>query len=195
MALPVKGFIQLYIGAAIAIAIAAIGIVWKAYSLGVEHTEARLNAATAAEKAARVQMISDLALELGARSQADQEARVKRDSEVMAQRSERDAQLKNYVPQVAGSDTCIRAGWVRYTNAAAAGMPLGLRPLPGIAEAPAGVGTDSVAGTVAKNYDKYHDCKARVADILKEFDGKRAAQNSVIDRINQRVERAERKVR
>lgn len=171
----------------------ALGL-WYVYDLGGDHREADIRLEYAEEKARRVELISGLALEMSARAQKDVEERVKRDSATMAQRNERESQLKNYVPTVAGSDSCIRTGWVRYTNAAAAGMPLGLRPLPGFAEAPAGVGTDTVAGIVARNYDKYHDCKARVEDILKDFDTKRASQNSVIDRINKRIERAERKV-
>lgn len=186
--------LQVYAIAALAIAALTAFAIWYVYDLGGDNREAAIRAEYAEEKARRVEMISGLALEMSARSQKEAEERVKRDSATMAQRNEREANLKNYVPTVAGSDTCIRAGWVRYTNAAAAGMPLGLRPLPGFAEAPAGVGTDTVAGIVARNYDKYHDCKARVEDILKDFDTKRASQNSVIDRINKRVDRAERKV-
>lgn len=186
--------LQLYVIAALAIAGLVTFALWYVYDLGGDHREATIRGEYAEEKARRVELISGLALEMSARAQQEQDARVKRDSATTAQRNEREANLKNYVPAIAGSDTCIRAGWVRYTNAAAAGLPLGLRPLPGFAEAPAGVGTDTVAGIVARNYDKYHDCKARVEDILKDFDTKRAAQNSVIDRINKRVERAERKV-
>lgn len=191
---PQRGMLRLYAIAALAIAGLVTFALWYVYDLGGDHREADLRIEYAEEKARRVEMISGLALELAARSQKDAEERVKRDSATMAQRNEREANLKNYVPTVAGSDTCIRAGWVRYTNAAAAGMPLGLRPLPGFAEAPAGIGTDTVAGIVARNYDKCHDYKTRVKDILNEFDTKRAAQNSVIDRINKRVDRAERKV-
>ncbi len=189
-----RGMLQVYAIAIIGIVALTTFALWYVYDLGGDHREADLRIEYAEEKARRVEMISGLALEMSARAQKEQDDRVKRDSATMAQRNERDAQLRNFVPQVAGSDSCIRVGWVRYTNSAAAGVPLGLRPLPGFAEAAAGVGTDTVAGIVARNYDKYHDCKARVEDILKDFDTKRASQNSVIDRINKRIERAERKV-
>jgi hypothetical protein len=98
----------------------------------------------------------------------------------------------NSFQKTADSDTCIRAGFVRYTNAAAAGVPLGVRPGPGVVQAPAGVGTDTVAAVTARNYDKYHDAKTTVEGILKEFDTKRNAAK-LSDRPDQPARRTRRK--
>jgi hypothetical protein len=171
-----------------------VGLIWGAYKLGGDHRAAEYEKVNAEERAARREMISGMALELAKRS-GDLEAerlaheRTRRDTT-----KQREGVLHVYVPKTADSATCIRAGFVRYTNAAAAGVPLDARPGPGVAEAPAGVGTDTVAAVVGRNYDKYNDCKATVAGILKDFDTKRQVTNSVIDQINLRIKRAERKV-
>jgi len=177
------------------VAVAAVaGIAWGLYHTGYKDAMAQVALNNEKERKDRQEMISGLALELADRSAKIAQARLDADRRVADERKLREGLLHAYVPQTADSASCIRAGFVRYTNAAAAGVPLNARPLPGTAEAPAGIGTDAVAGYVARNYDKYHDCKRTVAGILEEFDAKRQTTNTVVDRINQRVQRAERKV-
>lgn len=189
-----RGFISLNLALMIAAGVAVLGSFWYVYKLGGDHRAAEYEKVNAEERAARTEMISGLALELAKRSDLLAEERRLHERTRREGSKQREGVLRVYVPQTADSATCIRAGFVRYTNAAAAGMPLDARPGPGVAEAPAGVGTDTVAAVIGRNYDKYNDCKATVAGILKDFDAKREITNSVVERINQRIKRAERKV-
>lgn len=108
--------------------------------------------------------------------------------------AERKTRRAEFIPQVADSASCLRVGWVRYIDAAAAGVPLGERLGPGVATAPAGLKTDDAADIIASNYDVCLSYKKRVKDILVNFDDIRGKTNSVVDRINARLKAAERKV-
>lgn len=188
-----RGFsLELILMAVAAVALMG-GVGWLLHK-GAEGERDKQRKQNAEERAARTEMISGLAVNLSKSQEETRKERIARETAALAYQREREGRANEFIPKVAGSDSCIRVGWVRYTNAAAAGVPLGLRPGPGVAEAPAGVGTDSVGATVARNYDKYTGCKATVAGILKEFDTKRQASNSVIDAINERVKRAERRL-
>lgn len=180
-----NGFIELQLILMLVGVGTVAGLLWGAYKLGGDNRAKTYELVAQQEKTARVEMISGLALELARRSQQLHEERLARDRDMRAAREERQGRLHEFV--ASGDDSCIRTGWVRYTNAAAAGVPLGVRPGPGVAQAPSGVGTDTVAAVVANNYDKYHDCEAKVAGILADFDAKRKAVNAVIEQINKRV--------
>lgn len=186
-----RGFIELQLLLIIVIAVGAMGGVgWFIHNIREGERE-KLRQVNAQERAARTEMISGLAVDLGKAQENLQKERTANEGLRLQNIRDREGRLNEFVSK---DTSCIRVGWVRYTNAAAAGVPLGLRPGPGVAQALAGVGTDTVASTVARNYDKYHDCKAAVAGILKEFDTKRQVSNERIDRINKRVKDAERKL-
>lgn len=189
-----RGFIQLQLAMYALLAVAIVsGVAWFIHTIreGERAEQRRVNEQVKAE---RREAISDIAVKLGEAQTELHKERTANEALRLDIQREREKHLPSFVPKVAGSDSCIRVGWVRYTNAAAAGVPVGVRPGPGVAEAPAGVGTDSVAATVARNYDKYHECKAAVAGILKEFDTKREVSNARINAINERVKRAERRL-
>jgi hypothetical protein len=189
-----RGFISLEM-ALIAAAVVAVGVVvWWLSGLRVAKLEAEYEAFNAKERAARAEVISGLALKLSDVQLKSAAERVQHETALLDAQREREKHLHELVPQNAATAVCISRGFVQYTNAAAAGVPLGVQPGPGVVQAPAGVGTDTVAAVTGRNYAKYHGCKDKVEGILKEFDTKRTEQNSVIDRINQRVQRAERKV-
>ncbi len=158
------------------------------YNLGSNAKDAEYKALNADEKAKRQETIAALAIDLGKRGEdlyKERQTGKAKDEEI---RKQRKGQLNAYVPR---DTTCLRAGFVRYIDAAARGVPLDAGPVAGLAEAPAGIGTDDVADVVARNYDKYADCKATVAGILKDFDTKRSTFNQAVTGINKRVRRVE----
>ncbi len=158
------------------------------YTLGYNASDTKWKTVSADEKARRQHTIGELALALGKAGEdlyKQRQIAKAKDEEI---RQQRKGQLHAYVPR---DTTCLRAGFVRYIDAAARGVPLDAGPGAGPAEALAGVGTDDVADVVARNYDKYADCKAAVAGILKDFDAKRGTFNKTVGDINQRVRRVE----
>lgn len=197
-----RGFIELTVLLYVGAAIAAAAVIGGAYAFwshcqSVSKELSDLKASYKVESAARAEMISGLALDLADRDNAFRAERVKAETAALAAQRDRKDRLNEFVPKPAPGSAaalCITTGFVRYYNAAAAGVPLGLRPEPGVAQAPAGVGTDTVAGVTARNADRYYDCKRQMEGALKEFDTKRQTTNSVIDRINKRLKDAERRV-
>jgi type II secretory pathway pseudopilin PulG len=189
-----KGFLSLELLLIVAALAAVGGSIWWLSGLRVSKLQAEYEATNATARAQRREDISDLQVKLSAAQQSLADERTHAEAARLDQQRERKGRLNEFVPKNSSPAACVTVGWVRYTNAAAAGVPLGVRPGPGVAQAPSGVGTDTTADTVARNYDKYAGCKATVAGILKEFDTKRTEENTVIDRINQRIQRAERKV-
>ncbi len=189
-----RGFISLELIAVIGLVAALVGGAWWLRNDGARQCKAENEASVAKARAERQEMVSGLALDLATAREDLRKERSAREARELDIRREREAALNAYVPKVPGSDVCIRTGFVLYANAAAAGVPLGARPEPGVAQAPAGIGTDEVARIIGRNYDKYQDCKRTVAGILAEFDTNRTKTNTVIDRINNRLQRAERKV-
>lgn len=196
----VRGFftltIALYIAAAVAFAAYSGWIFWKGGE-GPRAEIADMKAAIKVEREARAEMISGMALDLAARGNELRAERVKVESAALDVERERKGRIDEFVPKPAAGSAaalCITTGFVRYYNAAAAGVPLGVRPEPGVAQTPAGVGTDTVAAITARNADKFYLCKRQMEGALKEFDTKRQTTNTVIDRINQRIKNAERKV-
>lgn len=161
---------------------------------GAAEEHAKNELANAKERAARAVEISGLNQDLSDATKEREESRATAERKLAQTRAEFKGRLNEFVPKVAGSDTCLRAGWVRYVDAAAAGMPLGPRPGPGAAEAPSGVATDEAAGVIAENYLACRAYKQRVDDITGNFDGIRSKVNTVVDRINQRLKRAEGRV-
>lgn len=161
---------------------------------GEDRANAKHEAANQKARAERTVELSKLKGNLKAAEDGLAAVRAERDEAQKKYQREREKRLHEFIPQDALASSCITVGFVRYHDAAAAGVPLGVRPEPGVAKAPAGVGTDAAAEVIARNYDKYRDCRAKVAGILEEFDAKKAEQNTVVDRINQRIQRAERKV-
>lgn len=184
--------IRLVVFALIAAAIAG-GVGWLHHD-GVLSERRKWQELDRQERAARAVEIAGLGQDLSDATKEREEQRAiaaRNRAQLTAERKER---LNEFVPKTADSGTCLRVGFVRFTDAAAAGVPLGPRLGPGIAEAPAGVETDAAAGLIAENYGYYHECKKRVGDILTNFDEIRGKTNSVVDRINQRVKRAEGRV-
>lgn len=150
----------------------------------IAKTRAEDEALAAKERTARVALISGLALDLGHTQQALFDERSKHTNDLDAQKADYEKQLHDYVPS---GTSCLHAGFVRYTDAAAAGVPLPAGPEPGLASAPSGVGDDIEAGIIARNYAKYHACEARVSDILKEYDALRGQFNAKVAQINAQV--------
>jgi hypothetical protein len=176
--------IWLLIGGAAAIVAAVAWYSLLLIKYGEDRSDAKHMAANLKARGERTELISGLALELAKRTEELTKERLANERRLAEERKKREGLLNAYVPK---GSACIRLGFVRYTDAAAAGVPLDAGPGPGVAEAPAGIGTDVVAGIVGRNYDKYHDCKASVAGALKDFDTKRNAHNETVNKINQRV--------
>lgn len=184
--------IRLVLVAAVAAALAG-GVAYIRHS-GVVAEREKWQAVNKEEREARKEMISGLAVDLANERAKRVEDRLTKERELGVLRDQLRGRVNEFVPPTPDAATCLRAGWVRYVDAAAAGMPLGPRPGPGVAEAPSGVTPAEAAGAVAENYLAYHGCTQRVTSILKNFDSIRSTTNSVVDRINERVKRAERKV-
>jgi hypothetical protein len=191
-----RGFLSLeLILIAGAVAAASYGVWWLS-GLRADRERAQQEAANATERAQRQSEIGDLTIALANTGQQLRDERTHNEALRLDMQRDREGHLHDFVPKTpAGAPPVITVGWVQYVNAAAAGVPLGVRPGPELAKTPAPVGADTVAALTGRNYDKYNGCIATVAGILKEFDTKRAATNEVIDRINQRLQRAERKVK
>lgn len=173
-------------------AVAVIGFALWLMHKGAENEKAKWEKVNAEERIARKETIDALNQDMSDITKEREEARAKAASATLALRNARKGRLHEFV---AKDTSCISTGFVLYTNAAAAGVPLGVHPGPEVANAPAGIGTDDAADTIARNYDKYHDCKAAVAGILEEFQVKRQAHNAVIDGINRRTSTTERKMK
>lgn len=161
---------------------AAIGAgVWYIDHNAVERTNRKWETETAAKQAERTALLAALAVDLGDAKQQLYEQRQATARVAAAHQEELERMLHAYVPS---GSACLRVGFVRYTDAAASGMPLDARPDPGLALAPANIGDDAAAATIARNYAKYHACTTRVADILKEFDALRTTTNAAVARAN-----------
>lgn len=135
-------------------------------------------------RADRTEQISSLVGALSTTQQALATERAIHQTDLQTQKADYEKRLHDYVPS---GTSCLRAGFVRYTDAAAAGVPLPAGPQPGLASAPSGVGDDVEAGIIARNYAKYHACEARVADLLTERDAVREMFNKQVAAINKQV--------
>lgn len=176
-----RGFLTLYLLLGLGV-LALLGAgVWYIDRNAVARTERAMVEATAAKQRERTALIAGLAVELGDTKQALYNERQAGARERAAQQAKMEEQLHAYVPS---GGQCLRAGFVRYIDAAASGVSLDARPEPGLAAAPAPIGDDAAAATIARNYSKYRACVERHENTLKEFDALRAAHNAAVQRMN-----------
>lgn len=109
---------------------------------------------------------------------------IRHESERSALRMEHDKRLSEFVPRTPDSRTCLRLGFVRYLDAAAAGVPLGPRIEPEVAAAVGEIGTDEAAAIISRNYARYNTCLARVEEVTQAYDDARATVNAAAAEIN-----------
>lgn len=175
-----RGFLSvtaiLYIAAFAVVVAALVGIYMKGrHDEGVER-----DAEAAEARKARYEMVSALALDLSAEREKRLAQSLARERELKEVRDEYARKLANFVPRTPDSAQCIRAGFVRYIDAAARGVPLGPTPEREAALAPAGIENDDAAAVIEHNYGLYHDCKARVAELIAEYDSVAATINKAV---------------
>lgn len=176
-----NGFIELTLLIYAAVAAAAVAGVMYLMHLGAANERAAQVTANAAAQAKRTELISGLAIDLSSERQKGVDERRQADTQRQEQQTDYEKRLHEFVPS---GTSCVRAGFVRYTDAAAAGVPLVPGPQPGPADAPAAVGDDVEAGIIVRNYARYHVCEARLAGILNEFDALRTTFNAKVNQMN-----------
>lgn len=192
-----KGFIETTLIIYAGIAFAAVAAVGYAYYLGGSHKEAQMVAKFATERLARTDMITDLAMELGARSGKRWEENQRNMNslyEIEKTWSQKGV-TNRYVPSdPKRAAACpVTTGWVRYHDERAAGLPAGTGPTAGTANTPSGVGEAEALETIGRNYAFYLQCKERVRQVVTKYDDVKEITNSAVQRMNERVKKLERK--
>jgi hypothetical protein len=180
-----------------AVAAAAIaGAVMYLIHLGGERERAKQDKAVAAAKLDRQIDVGALATNLAETKAALASERTQHATDLAQMEETYAKNLHNYIPKPALGKSCLRAGFVRYTDSAAAGVPLVPGPEPGPTSttapagdinAPADIGEDEEGAMIARNYMKYHACEKRLSDVLKEFDTLRSKHNADVTKMNAKV--------
>jgi hypothetical protein len=191
-----RGIISLTLIVYALAASAIAGTVIYLIHLGSSHEKAKEEKVTMIAKLDRQIDIGALATELSQTKDALEKERIAHADDLKAMEATYEKNLHSYIPKRALGKSCLTAGFVRYTDSAAAGVPLVPGPLPGPSStaapagdinAPAAIGDDEEGALIARNYMKYHACEQRVSDILKAFDKTRDPFNAKVRDINAKV--------
>lgn len=175
-----RGFLSLDVILMIAGAALVVGAFVGVYMKGRHDANVARDAEAAEAKQKRYEMVSALTLDL-TKSREDRAAdALKHERERRELQADNERMRNAFVPRTADSAQCIRAGFVRYTDAAARGVSVGPAPEREAALAVAGIENDDAAAVIAHNYGLYHDCKARVAELIAEYDSVAAKINTAV---------------
>lgn len=198
-----RGFIELTVIIYALVFVAIAGTVMYLVHLGGAHEREKQTKVTMAAKLDRQIDISNLGVAL-----AQSDTKLATDSaqhttDLKQKEATYAPNLHNYIPKSSLGKSCISAGFVRYTDSAAAGVSLPAGP-PAAPASPAGaagdvnapaaavdaaVDADEEGAVIARNYWRYHVCEQRVDDLTKYIDGTRSTFNDTVAKINASVKK------